>query len=405
MTQPKTNAYLVFTIAFVIVTFGAMNSVLSSAYLPDILKDLKVDASNESLIGAWINCAFLAGGAIGGIAFGFLSDHVGRRKALLWALVFYSAGSAAGAAMHNWQLLALTRFFVGIGVGTALVISVVVLSEIWSSRTKAVALGILSVAYPAGIIASGIITSNISNWRTAFMIGAASILLVIPTRYLVPETYQKNIKGPGLNEVTPAGYRSNLLLGILVYGTMLIGLWSTFSWLPTWVQSLLTNNSEEGQSYRGLAVTLLGVGGLAGSLVSGWLGNMLGLRIVQGICFVLSFVLSFWMFRLSNTLSLQILVGCGLLGLCFGISQGILNTFIPELFPYRLRSSATGLCFHAGRAFTAVAVFFVGAWAVWLGGYGNAIFVFSWVYIIGLLALMLMKRAAVYLSGETQTTS
>jgi hypothetical protein len=62
------------------------------------------------------------------------------------------------------------------------------------------------------------------------------------------------------------------------------------------------------------------------------------------------------------------------------------------LFPLQLRSSATGLCFHVGRAFTAIAVFFTGALAIWLGGYGNAIFVFSVVYVIGLIALVVMKK-------------
>jgi len=42
-----------------------------------------------------------------------------------------------------------------------------------------------------------------------------------------------------------------------------------------------------------------------------------------------------------------------------------------------------GLCFHTGRAFTAIAVFFTGVLAIWLGGYGKAIF---------LLALVFMKK-------------
>ena len=106
------------------------------------------------------------------------------------------------------------------------------------------------------------------------------------------------------------------------------------------------------------------------------------------------------MFKMITELSNAVFIGSALLGLFFGISQGVLNILIPELFPAHLRSSYTGLCFHTGRAFTAAAVFFVGALAMALGGYGNAIFTFSWVYIIGLIALLFIKRPGVSPEGS-----
>ena len=394
MTEKKFYLPLLFSISFLSVALGALDSVLSSAYLPDILRDMnsKPDEASAANAGAWINFSFLAGGAVGGIIFSFISDRFGRRKTLALALLFYGAGSGLGAFTHSWQLLSVTRFLVGIGVGTALVISAVIISEAWGNRTKAIALGMLSVAYPAGIIASGIITSSVSNWRNAFFIGAIPVLFTVPVYYLVKETLTISPIASEEKKELLSAYRGNLISGILIYGTMLIGLWSAFSWLPTWVQSLLGDDSAKGQSQRGMSVTLLGLGGLIGSIASGWLVNRWGARLMQAICFILCLLFSFLLFKLSKTFSIQILVGSGLLGICFGVSQGVLNAFIPELFPISLRSSATGLCFHTGRVFTAIAVFFIGAWAVWLGGYGNAIFAFSGVYIIGLVALLFMKQ-------------
>lgn len=390
MQQAKPNLYLVFILVFINVAFGALNSVLSSAYLPDIIKD--INSTNVENVAGWINAAFLAGGTIGGIAFGFAGDKIGRKKTLLTAILFYSIGSALGAITDNWLMLVASRFVVGMGVGTSLVLSAVIISEIWPPRTKAIALGLLSVAYPVGIILSGLITSNVSNWRTAFFIGASSILVLAPTWYFVQETFKRPASLSLQATTSFNGQRSRLALGIIVYGTMLIGLWSAFSWLPTWVESLLAGNTESGQSERGMAVTFLGVGGLVGGIASGWIGNKFGQKATQAACFIVCFLLSFWMFRLTDIFSTKVLIGSALLGLAFGISQGVLNTFIPELFPAHLRSSATGLCFHTGRAFTAVAVFFVGAWAIWLHSYGNAIFTFSWLYIIGLIALLLIKK-------------
>jgi len=70
-----------------------------------------------------------------------------------------------------------------------------------------------------------------------------------------------------------------------------------------------------------------------------------------------------------------------------GINQGVLSGYIPELFPTRLRGSATGIAMNAGRLLTAVTVFFVGVLISTLGGYENAISVFGLAYLIGLAAL------------------
>lgn len=387
--------YRLFVLCFLSVALGAMDSVLSSAYLPDIVRDLTGQTGDAVIgkVGAWVNFAFLAGGALGGIVLGFLTDRIGRRVVLMLALLCYGTGSGLGALSESWEMLTATRLLVGAGVGAALVVSAVILSETWEARTRAVALGILSVAYPVGVIASGIITSTVKDWRIAFFAGASALLLLWPVRRSVQESQAWSESKNALATPALSRHKAELVAGILIYGAMLIGLWATFSWLPTWVQSLLGDNAPEGQSQRGLSVALLGMGGLAGGIVSGFLANRYGGKAVQAVCFAVCFLLSYFLFQVNTAYSIRVTTGIALLGLCFGVSQGTLNTYIPELFPVALRSAATGLCFHVGRIFTAVGVFFVGALVVWFGGYGNAIFAFSMIYIAGLLALVFVKKS------------
>lgn len=394
MPEPQSRPYLLFILCFLSVALGAMNSVLSSAYLPDIVRELTGQTGDAATghVGSWVNFDFSAGGTLGGIALSFLSDRIGRRAVLMLALLCYGVGSGLGALAGSWEILAFTRLLVGAGVGAALVVSAVIISETWEECSRAVALGILSVAYPIGIITSGIITSTVANWRVAFVLGALPVLVVLPVRWWVKESLQWTASKNAPRAEKLADYKTELFSGILIYGAMLIGLWAAFSWLPTWVQSLLGDNAPEGQSERGLSVALLGMGGLVGGIVSGFLANRFGGRAVQAACFVVCFLLSYFLFQINSSYTLQTQVGIGLLGLCFGVSQGVLNDYIPELFPAALRSSATGLCFHVGRAFTAAAVWFVGAFVVWFGGYGNAIFAFSTVYVVGLLALLFLKK-------------
>lgn len=110
------------------------------------------------------------------------------------------------------------------------------------------------------------------------------------------------------------------------------------------------------------------------------------------ICFAGSFVLSFLLFKGNTTFSMITLIEIAVLAFLFGISQGLLGVYIPLLFPVSIRASATGLCFNVGRFLTAGAVFFVGTLVTLLGGFGNSLFVFSFVFLIGFLILLFSKR-------------
>src|SRR6188768_2781903 len=105
MSEPKLYPYFLFTICFLGVALGAMNSVLAPSYLPDILREFKSSSITSENAGAWINFAFLAGGTIGGISFAFISDQIGRRNTLAYALLFCGIGSGLGAISPSWLLL------------------------------------------------------------------------------------------------------------------------------------------------------------------------------------------------------------------------------------------------------------------------------------------------------------
>ena len=135
----------------------------------------------------------------------------------------------------------------------------------------------------------------------------------------------------------------------------------------------------------------MGMGGLTGGFISGWVVNLMGLRRSLILSFVVCSVVSFILFKTNTTFSNVIYIEIAFLALFFGISQGVLSLYIPLLFPTSIRASATGVCFNTGRVLTGVAVFCVGALVDALGGYSNAIFIFSLVFVIGLIAMLVIK--------------
>jgi MFS-type transporter involved in bile tolerance (Atg22 family) len=109
------------------------------------------------------------------------------------------------------------------------------------------------------------------------------------------------------------------------------------------------------------------------------------------LCFSVCVVMSFVLFKTNATFSPVIYAEIAVMALFFGASQGVLSAYIPQLFHTGIRATATGFCFNIGRLFTATAVLFIGVLVTALGGYGNAIFLFSLVFVLGFIVVLFVK--------------
>lgn len=385
------HGWLAFILCFFSNALGGTVSTLMSVYLPTVVRELLGDVDIQRLaeVSAYINALYILGWTAGGLTWGAISDRIGRVRALSLAVAFDGLFTLATAFATNWETVVVLRILSGFGVGGVLVISATLLSEILPGRWRAVLIGILSIGFPVGIFSAGLVNVLFADWRAGFHVGIIPLVIGLMIIWTVKESDQwKANKASSANpgrSVFSLADRMNIVRGSLVFGTMLIGLWAIFSWLPTWVQSLLTDG--DGQRERGLSMMLLGAGGLTGGFFSGWVANAIGLRKAMMICFAACMVLSFLLFKLNATFSWIIFPEIAGLAIFFGISQGLLSTYIPGLFPTAIRATATGICFNVGRIFTAASVFFVGALVIVLGGYGNAIFTFSFVFIAGFALL------------------
>ncbi len=392
ISEEKVDAYhwLLFTICFLGNVLGGTASTLMSVYLPVVVRDLlgQVDNARLNDVGAYINSLYFVGWAIGGFVWGMIGDRIGRAKSLALAVSMYGLFTMLKGFAPSWEIILFFQFFCGFGVGGVLVINTTLLSEAWPEKSRAVFIGLLSIGFPVGIFSSGAVNYFVSGWRQGFMVGILPLTLGIISFWLLRESqkWKVSFTAPKGSKSTVRMHQTDLLNGSVIFGSMLIGLWAIFSWVPTWVQSLLT--TSDGQDERGLSMMLLGAGGLSGGFMSGWVSNALGTRKAMLVCFSGCFILSFLLFKMNTTFGAITIIELVFLALMFGISQGLLSVYIPLLFPVSIRATATGFCFNVGRFFTAAAVFFVGAWVTVLGGYGNSLFTFSAVFLIGFLFLL-----------------
>jgi predicted MFS family arabinose efflux permease len=389
------NLVLLFIICFAGNMFGGVISTLMSVYLPVVVKELQGNQTDSQLndISAYINSLFIFGWAAGGFLWGFIGDRIGRKTSLLLTIICFSLFTIFTGLMHNWWGIVLCRFMSGFGTGGLLVISFTLISEVWPEKSRAVYTGFLSISIPVGIFSAGAINYIVTSWRQGFMVGVIPLVIAIAGFWLINESElwlneHSAVEKPANHLFHPKNIRA-IVTGSVIFGTMLIGLWAIFSWMPTWIQSLLTTDAHK---ERGLSMMCLGMGGLTGGFLSGWVVNFMGLRRSLIMSFAVCAILSFILFKTNTSFSPIIYAEIVILALFFGASQGILSLYIPLLFPTAIRASATGFCFNIGRLFTGAAVLTVGVVVASLGGYSNSLFIFSLVFIIGLLAVLLIKN-------------
>ncbi|MBS1525777.1 MAG: MFS transporter [Bacteroidetes bacterium] len=388
---------MLFIICFAGNMFAGIVSTLMSVYLPVVVKELQgtQTASQFDTVSAYINSIFIFGWAAGGFLWGVIADKAGRKVSLLLSIACFGIFTLLISQAGQWWQIVACRFFSGIGTGGLLVISFTLISEVWPEKTRAVYTGILSISIPVGIFSAGAINYVVTSWRQGFMVGIIPIIVAIIGYWTISESglwlkdHQEHINDDSHDVgLFHSSNVKTLLIGSVVFGTMLIGLWAIFLWLPTWIQSLLATDANK---ERGISMMFMGMGGLTGGFISGWVVNLVGLRRSLILSFVVCSVISFVLFKTNTIFSDIIYVEIAILALFFGISQGVLSLYIPLLFQTSIRASATGFCFNIGRLFTGAAVLGVGVLETALGGYSNALFIFSLVFVLGLIAMLVIK--------------
>ncbi len=193
------------------------------------------------------------------MGFGWIADRVGRAHTFTAAVVLFAAAKLAASRSDTWPVLVVCRMVTGIGIGGTMVVSAILVAEAWHERARAIAMGFLGVSFPIGIISAGAVSYRVADWRAGFLtgllplaLGIVSILVVRDSAHWLASREERHRTGgasPFRTLLSPAN-RRNFALGATIFGTMSIGLWATFSWLPSWAQDL-GGSGDGAQHQRG----------------------------------------------------------------------------------------------------------------------------------------------------------
>lgn len=174
--------------------FDIYEVFLSSAISTGLVADFHIDPTSVQLklllasafIGMFVGAAFL----------GTLADRIGRRKAFIFNLIWYSVWSLVGAFAPNATFLIIARFLAGVGVGAEYPVADAYLSDVLPKdkrgRLASWAYTLSFVAVPAvGFLAlwlNPIHLGGISGWRYLLGLGVIGAIIVVFMRRSLPES-------------------------------------------------------------------------------------------------------------------------------------------------------------------------------------------------------------------------
>jgi putative MFS transporter len=151
---------------------------------------------------------------IGAAALGRLADKVGRRRAFLFNLIWFSLWTLVGAFAPTPWFLVVTRFLAGVGVGAEYPVADAYLSDVLPKshrgRLAAWAYTCSFVAVPVlGFLSLWLTTHGlfgIEGWRVLLLIGSAGAVVVMFMRRGLPES-PRWLAGVGRAEEARAAVR------------------------------------------------------------------------------------------------------------------------------------------------------------------------------------------------------
>src|SRR5262245_4654341 len=273
------RAFIAASLGWMLDSFDVM---LYAIVLAALLTDPVLQLSNATA--GLLGSITLIAAAIGGIAFGVVADRLGRKKALMGAVLIYSVFTAACGLAQTVAQLAVFRILLGFGMGGEWATGAALVSESFPARHRGKALAFVQSAWAIGYGLAALvnlIVMPIWGWRGVFFVGVLPALFTIWIRRRVEE--------PAIWHKTAATERGRigmLFAPSVAKGTMFITLMNActlFGWwgLNSWVPAYLSFSPAQGgiglsSSTMSLFVIAMQVGMWFGYVTFGYVADVIG---------------------------------------------------------------------------------------------------------------------------------
>jgi MFS family permease len=315
----------------------------------------------------------LLAAAAGGIAFGVIADRIGRKRALMAAVLIYSIFTAACGFAQSALQLGIIRVLLGLGFGGEWATGAALVSESFPAKHRGNALAFVQSSWAIGYGLAALVNLLVMpvwGWRGVFFVGVIPALFTIWIQRKIEEPKIWQAAAPAergrVGAVFGPEIRPITIAIILMNSFCLFAWWGMNGWIPTYLRLAPAQGGIGlSSSTMSLFVIAMQVGMWFGYVTFGFMADAIGRKRTYVLYLVAAAILlpTYGVVRLPTVL---LLLGPFVAFFGTGYFSG-LGAVVAELYPTTVRATAEGFCYNVGRIASAVAPYTVGSLATTRG--------------------------------------
>lgn len=364
----------------------------------------------------------LLGWAVGGLIGGVIADYIGRKRTMLLAILAYSIMTGLSAfAWDLWSFIIL-RFLVGVAIGSEWVTGTSIVAELWPDRNRGKGVGLMQSGFGIGFFLASVTWFFINPigpdaWRVIFLIGVVPALLTFWIRRSIPESdrwervneqrhaaAERERRGAALsaNEQALTRFtmaelfvepevRRRVILAFVIGVASTFAFWGISAWLPPYMAATATKAGLPAQQWASYAAMVNNFFAIIGYVAFGFLADIWGRKTLTIAYLALAFVSVPMLFLWSTDLTV-ILWAAAFSGIFVSGQFTWMAAWLPELFPTRVRATATAFVFNGPRLIAWTGPLISGWLIANFGGFSQAAVAIACIYFAGILAALFLPE-------------
>ena len=286
MTDQKKNARYAIAVLFGINFMNFFDRQIAGALGEPIRIEFGLNDTQLGLLAMVFTLVY----AVVGVPIGRLADNWSRKRVIALGVTFWSLLTAASGLAWNYTTVVLARIGVGIGEASCAPASQSLIGDLYPPERRAQAMATFMLGLPLGLCGAYLLAGIIGEawgWRAAFFVACVPGLILAVMALFIREPVRGATEPQSPSALAAAvksPYRTILRIRTL-WWVVLSGMLFNFNSyaVNTFQTPFLQRFHELGlRDANNLSALSLGLAGVAGLLLGGWLGDRLRRHYANG---------------------------------------------------------------------------------------------------------------------------